>query len=122
MKFTMYHACISVMHLDKSIEFYNKALGLSVVKRIDDANGEFRLAYLGGEGFDCQLEIIWKRDQKEPYNLGDNEIHVGFRVDDYDKALELHKSMGCFHHENKTYKLYFIEDPDGYMMEILGRP
>ena len=60
MKFTMYHACISVMHLDKSIEFYNKALGLSVVKRIDDANGEFRLAYLGCEGFDCQLEIIWK--------------------------------------------------------------
>lgn len=120
MKFEMYHACISVMDLEKSIDFYAKALGLSVIKQIDDCNGKFRLAYLGNAESKCQLEVIWNRDKREPYNLGDNETHIGFHTDNYSAAIELHKKMGCFHHENKAYKLYFITDPDGYMMEILG--
>lgn len=119
MKFNMYHGCIAVMNLDKTIEFYNKALGLKVIKRIDD-KGHFRLAYLGTEGCQCQLEVIENTGKTEPYDLGDNEIHMGFMTDDYDKSIKLHKEMGCFHHENSKYKLYFIEDPDGYMMEILG--
>lgn len=120
MKFSMYHTCISVADLDASIEFYSKALGLKVVKRIDDGDGEFRLAYLGTDYNEYQLEIIWNRDKEGTYNLGDNEIHTGFRTDDYEASIAFHKEMGCFHHENKKYRLYFIVDPDGYLMEILG--
>lgn len=75
MKFTMYHVCISVMDLEKSISFYEKTLGLKVIRRIDDANGDFRLAYLGADGVDCQLEVIWNREQQKLYNLGKDEIH-----------------------------------------------
>lgn len=123
MDFSMYHACVSVADLDKSIDFYEKALGLKVMKRTDDPDGEFRLAYLSADGQEsgqCQLEVIWNRDKTGSYDLGDNETHIGFRTDDYETALAFHKKMGCFHHENKKYKLYFITDPDGYFIEILG--
>ncbi len=139
MKFSMEHACISVTDLERSIKLYNKALGLKVIKRTDDDEGEFRLAYLGtldrlwhNEDIceedalrrpacgRCLLEVIWNRDKKGEYDLGDNEIHIGFRTDDYEASVAFHKKMGCFHHENKKYRLYFITDPDGYLIEILG--
>ena len=53
------------------------------------------------------------------YNLGDNEIHLAFSVDDYEGAHKLHEEMGCICFENKAMGLYFIADPDGYWIEIL---
>lgn len=120
MRFSMHHACISVTDLERSVEFYREALGLKVMKRINDSDGEFNLAYLGSDGAKCRLELIWNRDKDGPYNLGDNESHIGFDTDDYEASLELHKRINCFDHENKKYKLYFITDPDGYLIEISG--
>ena len=66
-----------------------------------------------------QLELTWLKDRTKPYNLGDNEIHLAFRVDDFQKAYALHKEMGVVCYENKDMGLYFISDPDGYWIEIL---
>ena len=66
-----------------------------------------------------QLELTWLRDRKEPYNLGDNEIHMAVRTDDYEGAYNHHKSMNCICYENKNMGIYFISDPDGYWTEIL---
>ena len=66
------------------------------------------------------LELTWLRDRREPYNLGDNESHLCFRVaGDYDKIREYHKSMNCVCYENTDMGLYFINDPDDYWIEIL---
>ena len=60
-----------------------------------------------------------ERDWDRPYNLGDNEFHLALEVDDFDKAYERHKEMGCICFENKAMGIYFISDPDNYWIEIL---
>lgn len=117
MKFTMYHSCITVLDLDKSIEFYEKALGLSEIRRME--GDDFKIVFMGTEGGACQLELTWLADRKEPYDLGDNEIHIGFRVDDFDAAKKYHEEMGCICFDNADLGVYFIEDPDGYWMEVV---
>ena len=114
------HFNFNVKDLDRSIAFYQKALGLTEKKRNNAADGSFILAYLGEEETDFLLELTWLRDREEAYNLGDNEIHLCVRVDgDYDAIRAFHKEMGCVCYENEKMGLYFIEDPDGYWIEIL---
>ena len=84
-------------------------------------DGSFKLIFLGDDSSTHQLELTWLRDRKTPYNLGDNEFHIAVVVDDFDKAYEHHKKMGCVCHENKDMGIYFIADPDGYWIEILPR-
>ena len=59
------------------------------------------------------------RDWDRPYNLGDNEFHLAFYVDDYEAALKKHKEMGVVAYENADMGIYFIADPDGYWTEII---
>jgi lactoylglutathione lyase len=119
MKFKMVHANLNVLDLDRSIEFYQKALGLAVNRRNKAADGRFELAFLGDGTGDFQLELTWLRDRKEPYELGDNESHICFRTDQYDEAHALHEAMGCICYENTSMGLYFIHDPDDYWLEIV---
>lgn len=118
MKFTFYHNNINVYDLEKSLEFYKKALGLTVTREKEAEDGSFKLVYLGDGTTPHLLELTWLRDMDRPYELGDNEIHLAFRVDDFDKALAFHKSMDCVCFENAKMGIYFIEDPDGYWLEI----
>ena len=59
------------------------------------------------------------RDMERPYDLGDNEIHLAFRTDNFTAAHKIHQEMGCICYENKNMGIYFIADPDGYWLEIL---
>ncbi len=114
------HYNLNVLDREKSIAFYEKALGLKVLREKKASDGSFILTYLtdGSTGF--SLELTWLRDWKEPYNLGDNEIHLCVRVEgNYDEVRKFHKEMGCVCYENHDMGLYFIHDPDGYWIEIL---
>ena len=119
MKFKFNHNNINVYDLDKSVAFYKEALGLEEVRRKEPEHGEFILVYLGDGVGPHQLELTWLRDMDRPYNLGDNEIHLAFTVDNFEAALEKHKKMGCVCFENPGMGIYFIEDPDGYWVEIV---
>ena len=119
MNFKLVHNCISVLDLEKSMKFYEEALGLTEVRRIAAPDGSFILSFIANENSAHQIELTWLRDRKEPYNLGDNEIHIGFRVDDYDAAYAKHKEMGCICFENPDMGIYFITDPDGYWLEVI---
>jgi len=119
MKFSINHCNINVFDLEKSLNFYQEALGLVEVRRKEAQDGSFILSFLGDEVTAFRIELTWMRDRKEPYNLGDNESHIAFVVDDYAAALEHHKKMGCICYENQSMGIYFIEDPDGYWLEIL---
>ena len=104
MNFRFCHNNFNVLDLEKSIAFYEKALGLKEVKRKTADDGSFILVYLSdGETYHT-LELTWLRDWDRPYNLGDNEFH---------------KEMGCICFENKEMGIYFINDPDNYWIEIL---
>ncbi len=119
MQFRFDHNSINVGNLEKSLNFYRDALGLVETRRMEPADRSFILIFLGDEKTAHKLELTWLRDRTEPYNLGDNEFHLAFRVDDYDAAFARHKKMGCVCYENDAMGIYFIEDPDGYWLEIL---
>ena len=119
MQFSFYHTNLNVTDLDRSLAFYEEALGLRPIRFKDASDGSFRLAFLGDGVTDYQLELTCLKDHPQPYELGENETHVCFRVDDYDAAHEKHAKMGCICFENPKMGLYFIEDPDGYWFEIV---
>lgn len=119
MKFTFAHNNLNVYDLEKSLDFYSKALGLKDIRRKEADDGSFVLVYLGDNTTPHQLELTWLRDMERPYELGDNEIHLAFQVDDFESALAKHREMGCVCFENPTMGIYFIEDPDGYWLEII---
>jgi lactoylglutathione lyase len=119
MKFTFAHNNINVLDLEKSLAFYKSALGLEEVRRHKAKDGSFVLAFLGDGRTPHRLEITWLRDRREAYNLGDNEVHLAFTVDDYDAAYANHKKLGVVCYENPAMGIYFIEDPDGYWLEVI---
>lgn len=119
MKFKFLHNNINVFDLEKSLDFYKKALNLEIVRKYEQPDGDFILIYLGDGDTSHQLELTWLRDRDTPYDLGDNEIHIAFCVDDFEAAHKLHTDMGCICYENEAMGIYFIEDPDGYWVEIL---
>ena len=121
MTFRFMHNNINVFDLEKSIAFYKEALGLSESSRFGDDNGSFIIVYLTDGMSEHQLELTWLRDQADPYNLGDNEIHICFETDDFDAAHKKHKEMNCICYENSAMGLYFINDPDGYWLEIIPK-
>ena len=114
------HYNFNVLDLDRSLAFYQKALGLKEKRRRHAEDGSFILVFLGDDYTDFSLELTWLKDWNKAYNLGDNEMHLCFRVDnDYDETKAFHKEMGCVCYENEKMGLYFIEDPDGYWTEIV---
>ncbi|MDF2906017.1 MAG: hypothetical protein K0R34_1338 [Herbinix sp.] len=119
MNFRFAHNNINVFDLDKSLKFYEEALGLKETKRNTPTSGDFIIVYLGDGVTNHLLELTWLRDWDRPYNLGDNEIHLAFVVDDYDAAYQKHKDMGCICYENPAMGIYFISDPDGYWLEVI---
>ena len=114
------HFNINVLDLQRSIAFYEKALGLKEHHRKETSDGSFILVYLADDQGNFLLELTWLRDPQEAYELGDNESHLCFRVaGDYDAVRAYHKEMGCVCFENEAMGLYFINDPDDYWIEVL---
>lgn len=119
MKFKFVHNNINVFDLDRSLDFYRKALDLKEVRRKEASDGSYVIVFLANEESEHQLELTWLRDKEGPYNLGDNEFHVAFRTDDFEAAHAHHQEMGCICFENQGMGIYFICDPDGYWTEII---
>ena len=116
-----YHFNFNVVDLDRSLEFYRRALNLSPVRTKQAGDGSFKLVYLGDEAAsDFQLELTWLRDRGDkPYDLGECEFHLAFRTDEFEALYARHREMGCICYENPDMGIYFIADPDGYWIEIV---
>ncbi len=119
MQAKMIHVNINVTDIETSLAFYHEALGLNLLRRKEASDGRFVICFLsdGQSGF--ELELTWLRDKEGRYNLGDNETHICFEVEDYAAAHAHHEKMGCICFENNEMGLYFIEDPDGYWLEVV---
>ena len=96
MQFTFKHTNFNVLDLQRSMDFYKEALGLTEVSRIE--NPDFTIVYLGDGVSDFQLELTWLKDRKEPYNLGENEFHTAFAVKDMKAALEYAVAASALKH------------------------
>ena len=117
--FAFNHYNFNVLNMERSLKFYDEALGLKPVREKLAEDGSFRLVFLGDGRTDFTLELTELRDRTEPYDLGESEFHLAFTADDIDAAHEKHAAMGCICFENHKMGIYFIEDPDGYWIEIV---
>ena len=117
--FRFAHNNLNVLDLERSLKFYADALDLHEIGSID-VDDKFKIVYLGDSfGSRHKLELTWLKNKTTPYNLGDNEVHLAFTTKNFDEAHARHEKMNCICYENKAMGIYFIEDPDGYWLEIL---
>ena len=119
MTFKMVHNNINVFDLEKSVAFYKTALGMREVRRKEAADGSFILVFLEDGLSGHEVELTWLRDRKEPYNLGDNEVHMAVVTEDIPAALAFHEELNCVCYKNWDRGVYFISDPDGYWIEVI---
>ena len=117
MAMRMVHFNFNVLDLEKSISFYQEALQLHEVRRKEKP--DFTIVFMADHTDTFQLELTWLKDRATPYNLGDEEFHLAFEVEDFEAAHALHEKMGCICYENHAMGIYFVKDPDGYWIEII---
>ena len=121
------HMMIRVLELDRSIAFYDKALGLGVADRFDFDS--FTLVYLRNQEADFEVELTLNKGRTEPYALGDGYGHVAFCVDDLDAEHARCSGLGLepgkiveFNRDGALMaRFFFLTDPDGYRIEVLQR-
>lgn len=117
--FRFNHFNFNVLDLERSLKFYDQALGLKPVREKVAADGSYKLVFLGDGESDFTLELTWLRDREAPYDLGEGEYHLAFTVADMEAAHAKHEALGCICFENPAMGIYFINDPDGYWIEII---
>ena len=101
------------------MKFYKECLGLELKRTHEAEDGSFKLLYLSDARGEFEIELTWLKEHPEKYDLGENESHLAFAVGDFEAAHELHKNLDVICFENEKMGIYFIEDPDGYWLEIV---
>ena len=119
----MLHTCIRVMDLEKSLEFYKKALGLIETNRKDFPEHKFTLVYLSNEEGGYEIELTYNYDS-EGYDLGNGFSHIAVGVDNLEESRENHIALGYEVTDLKGLPgekphYYFVTDPDGYKVEVI---
>lgn len=127
--FRFLHCMIRVRDLDASIDFYTHHLGMKLLRRKDYPNGEFTLAFIGygGESDHTVIELTYNWGQQEPYQLGTGFGHLAIGVPDIyglcekltAAGVKVPRPPGPMKHGGSV--IAFIEDPDGYRIELIAR-
>ena len=121
------HTMIRVLDEARSVAFYDKAFGLKVAERLDFP--DFTLVYLSNEETPFEVELTINKDRNAPYQLGDGYGHVAVSVDDIEREHARFVAAGLsprklveFNRDGKLFaRFFFVEDPDGYKIEVLQR-
>ncbi|OBS08644.1 lactoylglutathione lyase [Acidihalobacter prosperus] len=124
----MLHTMLRVGDLDRSIGFYTEVLGMRLLRRQEYPDGQFTLAFVGygDEDNNTVLELTYNWDQ-DRYDLGSGFGHVAIEVDDvYQAAEAIRERGGKIIREPgpmnaDTTLIAFVEDPDGYAIELIGK-
>lgn len=121
------HSMIRVLDEQRSLDFYGKAFGLKVAERLGFDG--FTLVYLSNEESEFEVELTINHDRTEPYALGDGYGHLAVSVYDLEAEHARMSSLDLsplpikeFMHDGRVLaKFFFIQDPDGYKIEVLQR-
>ena len=121
------HMMIRVLDEARSVSFYDKAFGLKVAERLDFPT--FTLVYLSNAEAPFEVELTINKGRTSSYELGDGYGHVAFTVDDLDREHARFQAAGLsprniveLNREDRPFaRLFFVDDPDGYRIEVLQR-
>jgi lactoylglutathione lyase len=121
------HSMIRVLDQDRSLDFYQKAFGLGLADTFDFET--FTLIYLSNEESEFELELTVNKEQETAYNLGNGYGHIAFSVENIEAEHERLSALGfqpgdiksLDHNGQKLATFFFLEDPDGYKIEVLHR-
>ncbi|WP_460450516.1 VOC family protein [Alsobacter sp. SYSU BS001988] len=121
------HTMIRVLDEARSVSFYERAFGLSIADRLDFPT--FTLIYLRNGEADFEVELTVNKGRTEPYALGDGYGHIAFCVDDLDAERARFEGLGLSPRPIVDFKndgvllarFFFVEDPDGYKIEVLQK-
>lgn len=127
--YRMLHTMVRVRDMDRSIDFYTRLLGMQLLRRKDFPRGKFTLAFVGygQESETAVLELTHNWDQAEAYDLGTGYGHIAIGVPDiYGTCAQLEKAGAKIPRppgpmKHGTTVLAFVEDPDGYKIELIER-
>jgi lactoylglutathione lyase len=128
-EFRVLHTMIRVLDLERSLDFYTRILGMKLLRRSDYPAGEFTLAFVGygDEKAQAVIELTHNWGRTEPYAIGDGFGHIAIGAGDiYALCEELKKAGGKVVREpgpmkHGTTHIAFVEDPDGYKIELIQR-
>jgi lactoylglutathione lyase len=123
----MAHTMIRVRDLEKSLDFYTKVLGMKVLRQKEYPGGKFTNTFVGygPEESHPAIELTYNWDQEEPYELGNGWGHVALEVPDVYATCEALQEAGAKitrppgPMKHGTRVIAFVEDPDGYKIELL---
>jgi lactoylglutathione lyase len=128
-KFRLLHAMLRVKDQDRSIDFYTRHLGMKKIRQTDYEGGRFTNTFIGygDEDSDTVLELTYNWDQEEPYSHGSGFGHLAVAVPDIyatcaaleKEGVTISRAPGPMKHG--TTVIAFIEDPDGYKIELIER-
>jgi lactoylglutathione lyase len=121
------HMMVRVRDEERSVDFYRRAFGLEIAQRVDFP--DFTLVYMREPAGGFEVELTVNKDRAQPYSLGDGYGHLAFVVDDLEAERARMTAQGLapkdikqMNHDGKTFgKFFFIEDPDGYKIEVLQK-
>ena len=122
------HTMLRVGNLEQSIEFYTTVLGMKLLRQKDYPDGKFTLAFVGygPESEDSVIELTYNWDT-DHYDLGNGYGHIALEVDDvYQACDDIRERGGKIIREAGpmnagTTIIAFVEDPDGYAIELIGK-
>jgi lactoylglutathione lyase len=127
--FQMLHTMLRVLDLEKSLDFYVGKLGMTLLRKTDFPSGEFTLAFVGygDEKSNTVIELTHNWGQKEPYTIGTGFGHLALGVPDIygvckvleEAGVKIPRPPGPMKHGGSV--IAFIEDPDGYKIELIER-
>ena len=124
------HTMLRVGDLDKSLDFYVNRLGMNLIRKKEYPHGKFTLAFVGycSEKENSVIELTYNWDKKsDDYVLGDKYGHIAIGVKNIDLICQRLENNGCKvttkpkTMKNSTTVLAFVEDPDGYKIELIER-
>jgi lactoylglutathione lyase len=128
-QFKFLHTMIRVRDLDKSLDFYTRLLGMKLLRKNDYPSGKFTLAFVGygDEADNTVLELTHNWGREEPYEIGTGFGHLALGVPDIYKVcdalaaegVKIPRPPGPMAHGSTV--IAFIEDPDGYKVELIER-
>jgi lactoylglutathione lyase len=128
-KARLLHTMIRVRDLDKSIDFYTRLMGMNLLRKTDNEAGRYTLAFVGygSESEQAVIELTYNWDQTEPYTFGTGFGHLAIGVPDIygvckrlaNEGVKIPRPPGPL--KFGTTVIAFIEDPDGYRIELIER-